>query len=63
MAYVVRLIDCTDSVYADDQTAISGQLAAWFSAADSTRSPDKRLGVNVGWTEVDPIRWTGNGVS
>jgi len=54
MAYIVRLIDCTDSISSDDQTAISGQLNTWMSAADSTRPTDKRLGVNVGWvTSLD----------
>ena len=54
MAYTVRLIDCTDSISSDDQTAISGQLNTWIAAADSTRPTDKRLGANVGWvTSLD----------
>lgn len=50
MAYNVRLIDCTDSVAADKQAAVTSQLTTWFSAADGTRPPDKRSGVNVSWT-------------
>jgi hypothetical protein len=50
MAYTVRLIDCTDSLAADKQTAVASQLTTWISAADGTRPPDKRSGVNVSWT-------------
>jgi hypothetical protein len=52
MAYVARLIDCTDAMSAADRSAVATQLTTWIAAADSTRPPSDRSGATVGWVTL-----------
>jgi hypothetical protein len=47
--YLVRLIDCTDSIDAAGQSAVTAQLTTWLTRADSTRSGNAHSSVRVEW--------------
>jgi hypothetical protein len=47
--YLVRLIDCTDSIDAADQSAVATQLTLWLIQADSTRSGNSHSSIRVDW--------------